>query len=91
MRKLFGTAAAAVMLGLSVASFGQTSSREASASDATAVPEAGSDYHGGSTRSAASRRAERGWWIGLGLSAADVGEAALPWTTHPGLEDETRP
>jgi hypothetical protein len=28
------------------------------------------------------------WWTHLDLTAVDVGEAVLPWTTHPGLQDE---
>ena len=28
------------------------------------------------------------WWTPLDLTAADVGQAVLPWTTHPGLSDE---
>jgi hypothetical protein len=28
------------------------------------------------------------WWTPMGFSAADVGEAALPWTVHPSPDDE---
>jgi hypothetical protein len=90
MLKLLGTAAAAVLLVSSPASFGQTSSQAASAAaaESSSVGEMGNTY---STIGVASTQARRDWWTDLGLTAADVGEAALPWTTRPRLEDESSP
>lgn len=33
-------------------------------------------------------KSETDWWTRLDLTAADVGEAALPWTTSPTVQDE---
>jgi hypothetical protein len=35
-----------------------------------------------------THKSDTDWWTGLDLTAADVGEAALPWTTSPRLKDE---
>jgi hypothetical protein len=44
-----------------------------------------------SVASRANAAADTDWWTDLGLTAADVGKAALPWTTHPRPVDEGAP
>lgn len=77
MFKLFAAATAAALLALSAASFGQTPGHERS--------------DGATANSVASANVRADWWTALGLTAADVGEAALPFTTHPSAQDEASP
>ena len=75
MLKLLGTVAAAALLLSSAASFADSAERSSVAG--TARPD-----------SAARAQAPHDFWADSGLTAADMGEAALPWTTFPRLEDE---